>query len=148
VHEPALSWVRLVVDDFSSAYATHRRTMTPTGIPLSGDDKEFVERGYARLWRCGRDGPEVELVDRARAREYLGPERAIEDRTLVYYTPDVDQAFETLARRYEPVLPPSGHPRSAPGGERYAQFRKPDGTLMEISVTWIPGFGSLLGAGV
>jgi hypothetical protein len=141
MREPALSWVRLVVDDFPAALAHHRRTMDLTGQPIGGEDA-LLEHGYARLWRCSRPGEvELELIARDQAEKYLGTERVIEDRTLVYYTPDVDEAYAGFSKRYEPVLEPSGHPRDSPTGERYAQFRDTDGTLIELRVSWIPGFG-------
>jgi hypothetical protein len=143
MQEPALSWERLVVDDFPAAFAHHRRTMDLTARPRDGE-AAILEHGYARFWRCSRPGDvEVELVARDKARRYLGEERFIDDRTLVYYAPDVDAAFAGFSKRYEPVLEPTGDPRDAPSGERYAQFRDTDGTLLELRVSWVASFGGL-----
>jgi hypothetical protein len=142
LHEPALSWVRLVVDDFPAAYGHHRKTMDLTGQPIGGE-VALIAAGYARFWRCSKPrGVEVELVATDRAEHYLGTERVIEAKTLVYYTPDVEESFEHWKDRYDVVLPPSGHPRESATGERYAQFRGEDGTLLELRVSWIPHFGS------
>jgi hypothetical protein len=143
MQEPALSWERLVVDDFPAAFARYRRTMDLTGRPIEGEEA-LLEYGYARFWKCSRPGEvEVELISRDKARRYLGEERVIEDRTLVYYTPDVDAAFPAFSERYEPVLEPCGSPLGAAVGERYAQFRDEDGTLVELRASWLASFGGL-----
>jgi predicted enzyme related to lactoylglutathione lyase len=143
---PTLMWVRLVVDDFPAALAFYRGLMHLAGTPIDGEEA-LVDGGYARLWNCSNPNyVELELVARDRAAELLGEARTYDDKTLVYHSDDVEEAFARLSEAAEPVLSPSGEPYEAPAGTRYAQLRAPDGTLFELQSSWIPGFGSTLGA--
>jgi predicted enzyme related to lactoylglutathione lyase len=141
---PTLSWVRLVVDDFPAALHFYGWLMYPVGAQHEEEDDEEAEaRGYARFWnQTSPNYVELELIDRRRVAELLGPQRTHDDRTLVYYTVDVDGVFQQLVEEDADVV-------TAPFGDpdvdgRYAQLRGPDGTLVELyRPPPIPSFGGL-----
>jgi predicted enzyme related to lactoylglutathione lyase len=139
---PTLSWVRLVVEDFPASLRFYSWLMHPVGVPEEADE-ELEGRGYARLWNSSSPNyVELELVERKRARELLGSDRTYEDKTLVYWTVDVDGVFgQLVSEGSEVVAEPFGDP-DVDG--RYAQVRAPDGALVELyRAPPVPSFGGM-----